>query len=150
MRKRKYDETYMDNFKVMTDFVAVMENAEKLFKQLYDRVGELDQETSDMLHDLEFDTFYRTGGHRKARRIKEIRQERRAAKNTMEIIYPLKEFARANRNLRNSVKRMISDMEKIAKDQNSRVYAPRVLDDINIANKHFECNVIELKKEAIQ
>lgn len=144
MKKCKYSEDYLKNFQALTDFVDVMENAEKTFKQLYDRVGELERETSDLLHDFEFDKFYRTEGHRKARRLQAVRQERRAAKNTMELLYPLKEFARNNRQLRGNVKRIIKEIERVAAEQEARVYKPRVLEDMAINDKHFESNVIEL------
>ena len=146
MKKCKYEKDYMRNFQVLTDFINTLDNAEKAFKELYDRVGELDRETSDMLHDFEFDKFYRTEGHRKARHLKAIRQERRAAKNTMELLYPLKEFARNNRALKNNVKRILGEIEKVAAEQESRVYIPRVLDNIAITNQHFECKFIEIKK----
>lgn len=147
MKKCKYDKNYMENFKPLMDFVTLLENAEKMYKQLYDRVGELDKETSDMLHDLEFDKFYRTEGHRKARHMQAIRQERRAAKNTIELLAPLRDFARNNRNLRSSVKRVLNEIEKAANAQETRVYIPRVLDTITINNRHFECNVIQLEEK---
>lgn len=144
MEKCKYTDEYMQNFSALSDFVKVMDNAEKVYNQLFERVGELDRETNDMLHDFEFDKFYRTEGHRKARRLQAIRQERRAAKNTMELLYPLKEFARNNRNLKHSVKRVLGEIEKVANEQESRVYTARALEDISINNQHYDCNVIKL------
>ena len=144
MNKCKYEEDFMNNFKALPAFLDVLENAEVTFKTLYDRVGELDKATNDMLHDFEFDKFYRTEGHRKARQLKAIRQERRAAKNTMELLYPLKEFARNNRNLRASIGKLMDDIEKVAEKQEVRVYEPRVLEKSPVAGQHFDTNVMKL------
>ena len=144
MNKCKYEVDFMNNFKALPAFLDVLENAEVTFKNLYDRVGELDKATNDMLHDFEFDKFYRTEGHRKARQLKAIRQERRAAKNTMELLYPLKEFARNNRSLRSAINKLMEEIEKVAEKQEVRVYEPRILEKSPVAGQHFDTNVMEL------
>lgn len=143
MKICKYDSVFMENFKSLGEFLEVMERSEKVFKKLYDRVGELDRETQDMLHDFEFDSFYRTEGHRKARKLKAVRKERRAVKNAIELLYPLKEFARNNRKLRQDINRLIADMEKVVEEQKRRTYAPRVLKGMEINDKHFDCDFVD-------
>lgn len=145
MKTCKFDSEYMQNFKSMGEFLDVLENVEKFYKVLYDRVGELDRETQDMLHDFEFDSFYRTEGHRKARKLKAVRQERRAIKNTIELLYPLKEFAQNNRKLRKDINHVISEMERVLDELKSRTYVPRALKDMEITDKHFECNFIDFQ-----
>lgn len=149
MNNKNINDDFMTYFKPLQDFVDIMDNVELIYNDLFERVGELDRETSDMLHDFEFDKFYRTEGHRKARKLKEIRQERRTAKNTMELLYPLKEYVKYNRKIKGDIKKVLEQIDRADKAQNTRVYAPRAMSNIGIAQKHFESKTINIKKRVV-
>ena len=141
--------TLNNEIETIKAFVSAMDQIEKQYGELFDRVGALDKETSDMLHDFEFDHFYRTEGHRKARRLQTIRQERRAAKNKMELLYPIREFVRSHQKLKVDLHKVVTAIKKVQEDQKNRVYIPRVCTDMAIANKHFENKVVNIDTKKI-
>lgn len=143
-------ERILRELKKVSDFVALLDTAEKQNCDLIDYIKMMDDEQQDILHEFELDKFYRTEGHRKARRLKTIRQKRRAAKDTIELWSPLKEFAKRNRKIKNELRETIEDINALIKEQNKRVYLPRINEKSTVAGKHYEAeriNVIENIKE---
>jgi hypothetical protein len=122
---------------IATKFLELLTTIEKSYDTLYAEVGKIDKETSDLLHDLEFDIFCGREGYKKAKRIKEIRMRRRELKNTMELVNPLREYSKIHSKIKIDLYKVITQMGTIAKDQSERVYVPRVRNDLKIANQHF-------------
>lgn len=120
------------------DFVALLDLAEKQNCDLIDILKKMEDEQMDILHEFEMDKFYRTEGHRKALRLKKIRQERRVIKDTLELWSPLKEFAKSHRRIKAELREMIEDIEDITKEQKKRIYTPRIDTESVVAGKHFE------------
>lgn len=118
-------------------FVELLTTIEKNYKALFDEVGKIDKETSDLLHDLEFDNFCGRDGYKKAKTIKGIRMHRRELKNAMELAAPLREYCKLHSKLKFDLQNILVQMSQIAKDQSERVYIPRVRTDLKIANHHF-------------
>lgn len=121
------------------------------YQELYNEVGEYDKETCDCLHDLEFTKFYRTGGHRRARHLKAIRQARRKCKDEMELIAPLKEYLDKNPSLTDDISQVIGRIRQIHAKQAVRIYTPRIKSNEDMFNgKHFDENENNDKKITVK
>jgi hypothetical protein len=130
-------------------FLELLTTIDKNYDVLYDEVGRIDRETQDLLHDLEFDTFCGREGYKKAKRIKEIRQRRRELKDTMELVYPLKDYFKNHGKLKIDMHKLTVQMKTVARDQTTRIYIPRVRGDLKIANQHFPSTGEQLAQHAI-
>jgi len=122
---------------ISTKFLELLTTIDKTYDALFEEVGKIDKETQDLLHDLEFGTFCGRDGYKKAKRIKEIRMRRRALKNTMELVYPMKECFKNHANLKKELKRTVDRMRSISNEQSSRTYIPRVCTELKTAYKHY-------------
>lgn len=82
-------------------------------------------ETQDILHTIELDkhTYYEYA--RLSKKLKEIRDYRREAKNTQEALLPLVGWVEQNKPVIKSLERVLGDMRKAEKKQENRMYAPR-------------------------
>lgn len=137
----------MNEMQKIKVFIALLDLAEKQNCDLIDILKKMEDEQMDILHEFEMDKFYRTEGHRKALRLKKIRQERRVIKDTLEIWNPLKEFAKGHRRIKSELRDLIEDIEAIAKEQKKRVYTPRINTQSSIAGKHFEPEKIDIPEK---
>lgn len=122
-------------------FIKVLLAIPGRYQQLYEQVGSYDRETSDCLHDIEFDHFYRTGGHRKARYLQKIRKERRRAKEEMEQLCPIKDVIKKgseSEHFIQEIREALTKVNEVVELQKNRTYRPRVRDDLNIVGQHFD------------
>lgn len=127
-------------------FLRILERTDKQYEYIKNCINLCDKETEDLLHDIEFSKFYRTEGHRKARRLKEVRQERRNAKDLAEYLMLIRTFASKNSKMKSEIHKLLQALSEIEREQKKRVYAPRVIKDLDTANRHFEC-LVERTKE---
>ena len=51
---------------------------------------------------------------------------------------PIKEFAKDHKNIKFSLMKVVSDIENIINEQNTRTYIPRVDKNSSIAGQHYE------------
>ena len=119
------------------NFLDLLSTIDKTYGALYDEVGKADREQQDLLHDIEFSTFCGRDGFKKAKEIQALRIRRREAKNTMEIIGPLREYQRNHQKTKIDLHKVVQQMKLCKRDQGERVYVPRVRTDLKIANQHF-------------
>lgn len=133
--------------KIIRDFMTLIEQAEKENTELNQVISDCDKAIEDLLHDIEFDHFYRTQGHQKARQIKEIRQRRREAKDLLRYVTPIRDFLRSNQKIRNELHKILTGFDYTEEMQKKRVYAPRMLTELSTANRHFTCVIEEQEKE---
>lgn len=126
---------------IIHNFLHLLNNAPDLYQELYDTVGRADRLTSDIVHDIEFNDFKQTDGYKKAIALKEARQTRRAAKETMEYVKVINEFAKNNSNLIDNLRVLQSSFDAIIDEQKRRVYTPRESAKASPEQKHFEATV---------
>ena len=119
-------------------FIGLLNVAEKQNCDLITLLKRVDDEQQDILHEFELDTFHRSEGHKKARRLKEIRQIRCFLKDTIALWMPIKEFAKDHKNIKFSLMKVVSDIENVINEQNTRTYIPRVDKNSSIAGQHYE------------
>ena len=128
-------------------FIDLLDMSEKQNCELIDLLRSMDDEQQDILHEFELDKFYRTEGHRKARRLQNIRRIRRGVKDTIALWLPVKEFAKSHKKLKTELKDVINEIDHIVYEQQHRIYKPRINMTSCIAGRHYECQKIDLKKK---
>lgn len=122
------------------NFLDLLTTIDKNYDALYEEVGKADKEQQDLLHDIEFTTFCGRDGYKKAKEIQALRIRRRELKNTMELIGPIRDYMRNHQKTKLDLHKIVQQMRLIKRDQNERVYIPRVRNDLKIANQHFAPN----------
>lgn len=110
---------------IVKKFSTLISSAKEYYKELYDTVGRCDRETSDMIHDIEFSTFNAKEGNIKARTLRKIRRERRAAKDEMEYVAKFKKLAETYKNLSEDLTILYSELADIRAAQSVRTYTPK-------------------------
>lgn len=110
------------------DIIVSFEQSKKDYKAAFDKVGQCDKETNDILHALELNNPKRNERNRMATRLRNIRLERRENKNIVEINEPLVLFLESERgaNMMNLLKEVLGKTRKIEEYHNNRTYYPRL------------------------
>lgn len=129
---------------VINEFLSLLDESEKQNCELIDLIKELENEKLDALHEVELSKVYRNEGYKQYRKIKGILKKRRVAKDTLALWLPIKDFAKNNRKLKMDLKSTMDSVNKIIKEQNTRVYTPRSDKQSTIAGKHFETEVVDI------
>lgn len=110
---------------IVRKFSALVNSSRDYYKELYETVGRCDRETSDMVHDIEFSTFNAKEGNLKARTLRKIRRERRAAKDEMEYVVKFKKIAETYKSLGKELETLCSELTDIRSTQSTRTYTPK-------------------------
>ena len=112
----------MDAGKIIADFLALLEYAQERYATAYDEERNANDETQDILHSLEFEWYDTRKAARLARKLSEIRQKRRQAKNDMEIVGLISDFVNSHAALIKALQRLQSDVQTTKQDQAQRPY----------------------------
>jgi len=94
-----------------------------------------ESETQDLLHEIELTKFDVQRGYRLCKQLQEIRQRRRQLKDTVELLRNIKDFLDCNKQLKISLFKTLTSMERAEENQECRKYTPRVRTDITLAEK---------------
>lgn len=93
----------------------------------YDKIGELEKQQCDLLHQIEFEPIVPPRGYKMLRELKEMRLERRKLKDENELLKPLYDYLNTG-NAQNFTVGMVNNLGK-AKRRNeqlgNREYSPR-------------------------
>ena len=119
---------------IISDFVKMMEEASKDYAWNYEEVGRMDRLTQDYLPKLELDNLDYKERAKVATQLAKCRQDRRACKDTVDVLKPLVEFLESDRgkNLYNLVREALGKTRKVEERMETRVYIPRVLKEESI------------------
>lgn len=120
----------MDKFSHrISETIKIFEDAQKDYQWSRDEISNMDKLTQDYLHKLELDDLKYTGRAKIATQLKRCRQERRAHKDTMEILEPIVQFANSEKgkNLINLLREALGKTRKAEERMQNRIYYPRVL-----------------------
>ena len=112
----------MDAGKIIADFLALLEYAQERYATAYDEERNANDETQDILHSLEFEWYDTRKAARLARKLSEIRQKRRQAKNDMEIADLIVKFQNGNAGAVKALQRLQGDVQTTMKNQARRDY----------------------------
>ncbi|HHW03390.1 MAG TPA: hypothetical protein GXX35_11400 [Thermoanaerobacterales bacterium] len=116
-------------------FAEILSTIDDEWSQLHQQLQQCDLESSDLLHEIELSKFNACEGYLLAKKLQEVRRRRREIKNTQEILQCIKDFAGNNKNLAIALYKLIKSMEEKLEIQQSRVYVPRVRQDIKLARE---------------
>lgn len=110
---------------IFGDLIWLLRNAQKQFDGNCENIGLTDRETQDILHKIEFDNFNASSGFILAKKLQNVRQERRRLKDDNFILNHLLSFIAKNKNLMQDLQKAINNVIEAEKMQNERQYYPR-------------------------
>jgi len=117
------------------NFLETLNTVEKDWSTWITDIQQCESETQDLLHEIELTKFDVQRGYRLAKQLQEVRQRRRRLKDTVELFRNIKDFLDCNKQLKISLFKTLTSMERVEENQGQRMYAPRVRTDITLAEK---------------
>lgn len=94
-----------------------------------------DKETQDLLHVIELTSFDVVRGYKLSKEMNVVRNRRRKIKDEMDLLEPLVTVINKYPNLSNELSRVLGDIRKIKKRNETRTYKMRVREDLKEAIK---------------
>ena len=114
-------------------FLNFLRNAQSLYNIARDELHQADNETQDILHQLE---LHENSYHKIAalgKKLRAVRRRRRTAKDTVEIYEPIIVWANRqdNRELLKRLEQLLGEVRKIEESKENRMYVPKtkILED---------------------
>lgn len=118
----------------LNTFLRFVREVRSEYKLAFDRVGELDKATQDIMHQLELGDCKERGKF--ATKLARIRKERRQYKDFVDILSPLNRYFTEDTQWKHSEKMLTEVLGQVRKQenyvQNQRAYRPRCLDNLTI------------------
>ncbi len=115
----------MKESEYIESFLRYLRESESNLRMAQESEIQCNNETQDVLHRLELcDDNYRNTALI-AKKLRQIRKDRRTAKNRVEIFTPVAEWVSENQAAIRSLEATLGQMRKIEKQQQIRVYVPR-------------------------
>ena len=112
----------MDAGKSIADFLAFLDSAQKRYAAAMVEEQDANAETQDILHALEFQWHDTRRAARLTRRLSEIRQKRRLAKDDMEIAALILNFRDKNIGVVKALRRLQGDIRTTEQNFERRSY----------------------------
>ena len=109
----------------LTDFLTYLRASDERYRMAQEDERQANDETQDILHSLELDKHTYNEQAKLARKLVEVRQRRRVAKETQEATAPIVTWSEANKLVIKALERVLGDVRKAEKRQEHRMYAPR-------------------------
>ncbi len=124
----------MNVSEMLKQFLDFEKDCETVYDLYSENVPRLDKATQDLLHQLEFGSYKER--QKTANMIAKIRKERRESKDGVAVLQPLMELFRTNdgRKFIRQMQVILGETRKIEKSMDNRIYFPRVITTIEIAN----------------
>ena len=99
----------------------------KTYPENYDKIGELDKQLCDIQHEIEFTPLDIQRGFRLAKKMQDVRKERRALKDENELLKPLYDFLNqgSNQAFKNGFSNALQRAKQREKALPERTYGPR-------------------------
>jgi len=117
------------------DFLETLNTVEKDWGTWITGIQQCETETQDLLHEIELTKFDVQRGYKLAKQLQEIRQRRRELKDTVELLRSIKDFVDSNKQLKISLFKTLTGMERTEENQGCRKYTPRIREDITLAER---------------
>ena len=117
-----------DNRSVIThisDFLKFLREADTIYTIADVTQKESDNETQDILHAMELDSLSYHDRARLYSALSAVRQKRRTAKDTAEIMKPVLEWKEKNRAALKSLETILGTVRTLEKDKDNRFYVKR-------------------------
>lgn len=109
----------------VSDFLVFLRMNEDELRMSADEMDRTNAETQDILHRLELhdDKYHEVA--LLGKKMREVRRRRRIAKDTVELLTPLVEWADENKKFLSGLQKVLGELRKIERRQQNRAYAPR-------------------------
>lgn len=123
---------------VLDDFKSLIGNIAKVESVLKAEETKMNNEQQDLLHEIELSELNAAELIKIASRLRKLRKERRKVKDKLEYIRTLRTFTdKYNNNFKTyvDIANIKKQLEILNKEQATRIYRPRVLDDLKISEK---------------
>lgn len=110
-------------------FCQLLEGAQRDYAWSREEIIRLDKLTQDYLHKLELENLDYSERAKVATSLAHCRRQRRACKDTAEILEPLVQFLESDKGktLYNLIREVLGKTRKVEERMETRVYFPRVL-----------------------
>lgn len=123
------------------EFITLMDTAPERYQELFTHLDKCNKLTNDIVHDIEFarfdaDEYGFQNGYEKAKRLQEIRQERRYYKDQIDFYKVLKDFALKNKQIKEILENLSLSFEKIMEEQSKRRYVSRATNEDLACEQH--------------
>ena len=116
------------NSEIISEFLKLIDRAEKEYSIAFDAVGEKDKETTDFMHEVELQTLKQNEKAKLITKLKGIRKERRYWKNKVDELQPLQELVN-DKAFKAQIEKLKQVLGKVRKAENyleERNYKPRI------------------------
>ena len=115
------------NSERLSDFLRFVSEAETRLVSEREAVGRCDKATTDMLHQLELTPMSYHELAKWAKELKQVRLDRRKAKDAVETYEPIVKFAEENQGLKRKLPQVLGEVRRVENYHGCRTYKPRVL-----------------------
>lgn len=114
-----------EHIKEIEKIISFLNEVQSLFDEMQVKKSWCESKTQDLLHELELvhHTFNENG--KLAKELADVRQDRRIAKNTIELLNPLVDWCDKYKNTINALKGVLGEMRKTKDKQTNRLYYKR-------------------------
>lgn len=106
-------------------FLSFLRDCEQQFHMAEEDEREANNETQDILHSLELEPHDYRQFAALGRELREVRQRRRKAKDSLGVTEPVLRWLEENRAVVKSMERLLGDVRKIENRMENRIYVPR-------------------------
>ena len=139
--------------------VTIFQDVQKSYEYNLDVIKQTEDELNDLNHEIELSSpkdMYK--GYLMYKNIRELRQKRREAKNTVALLEDMYEFLKGpqGQTFKTQIQKIQGNAAKISEAQQHRYYVPRRRNDLTIAepcsatvNRPFEELLDEFKQTKI-
>lgn len=127
MAKKKENIVEKKRSEIIGDFVKLLEESTSKYNFNYDEVHEKELLATDIEHKFELQEL---SYHQKAKLAEQLivcQRERRIFKDEVEELEPLMQWMADNKNMYNSITKLLGEVKKAEKKHESRGYMPRVM-----------------------
>lgn len=111
--------------KQIEQFLQFFRDCEQRYRMAVDDEEEMNRVTQDLLHEIELDEHDYHGYARLSKKLKETRQKRREAKDTIRVMQPIVTWAENNASTLKNIERLLGDVRKAEKSLENRIYSKR-------------------------
>lgn len=114
----------------ISDFCKMIDGAREDYEWNKDEISRLDKLTQDYLHMLELDRLDYKGRAKVATQIAKCRQDRRASKDTTQVLEPLISFLDSDKgkNMMNLMREILGKTRKVEENMKTRTYRYKVFE----------------------
>lgn len=108
----------------------VFVNYPKRIEHNEEALKKVELEIQDLLHLIELTNFNASKGYRLAKELQKARQRRRAIKDELETLEPIREFIKYTKPTEKNISKTIGEVRKVKNVHGTRTYKLKVRTDI--------------------